>query len=146
MTTKQTKQPPKHYLTCAHCEANFRLPIAETVVPIHRYQTGICPGGAQLPAPNPKPLPLTVYVLMAESNGESTEGPSGWCEGVYATREAAQARMESLKARDRAEGRIVNGDESEADTDIDPDDWDKDYAIEVHEVLTVAAPAKVGEL
>ncbi len=124
----------KHYVTCAHCEANFRLPIAETAVPIHRYQSGICPGGAQLPAPNPKPAPLIVWVVNGESNGDHFDGqPCGWIEGVYTTEEAAQAALDKLVTEAKAEGLSVY---CSLEEDEDEAEWDRDFTITQHQVLT----------
>ncbi len=134
MTTK-TKQ---HYVTCAHCEANFRMDGGNDVVPGHRWKRTIeHPNGERCPgSPPPEielPKPLIVWVLNGETNGDHDGGACGWVEGVYATEAAAQAALDKEVTKAKAEGYSVY---CSLEEDEDEAEWDRDFTITQHQVLT----------
>lgn len=81
--------------------------------------------------------PTIVYILFHETNsGNSASESDGYVEGVYATEQAAEVAMDAAREKALAEGLSVWDGETES-----PTDWEHDWRVEPHQVLTGGADA-----
>lgn len=83
-----------------------------------------------------------VYVLFHETNSGSAEAESdGYVEGVYDEQGAADGAMaEEIRAHVKAGKRVA----WDPETQTECDEWDHDWRVEVHQVLSWDDVAKTG--
>ena len=111
-TTKPTKTKrakTHHYLTCPHCEANFRLGVSYSRIPAHRWKRTVehpngelCPGGAPLPEPTPTPETATPKPTQLEELARRVLDAKGWNDDeqrAFWGLELAEAVIAGLTAR-----------------------------------------------
>lgn len=74
---------------------------------------------------------MTVYVLFHETNTGRGDESDGYVEGVYATKEAAEAEQVRLQREAWADGRGWCNPDDEDDENVE---WSDDWHVESHDV------------